>query len=624
VSPRGVERVSGQDRGTRRPAIRGAQAGRPFGGGAAGEPGIDTLDALAVVGVAIPDAPLALRRRVAQRLHADAGRDERVEVAAAVLATCARGEIYGFAPARSDGEWCARFAAAVGGLDAADLAAVRVRRGADAVRHLFRVAGGLASSVVGEHEVLGQVRAVHAALDRSLRSRERPAPAPAAEQPTPAEHAARRFLRHLFGAAVAAGRRARADSGLGALATSHAELAVAAFAARVGDPRSARVGVVGGGALGSAVARALAATGVRSVTVFARHPERVQRSFRVLAASALEPELAELDALITAARAPSPMFDASRLAAARPGLVVIDLGMPPNVEPTGAASIQLVTLDGLASAPARTLVARAEEIVARQAERFVRWAAGRAARLSPATLDAPLSSARPPAVLLAAHGAGDDSIANRRVRQLARRLARRLPGTVVGVGFTLGAPSWDEAASRLQRASGGELVVVPVLTSAGYFGGRRLPAAVDRWDSTTRITPPLGTHPRVVGGVVARTLERLREARGEGPVVCLVVGHGTARAAAGGEATEAVAGALRQALTGAGLDVDVATAFLDQEPLLEQAVRKLVAARIVVVPFLVGGGPHLEHDLAARLARATAVPCAIGHACSTNRHSRAS
>jgi sirohydrochlorin ferrochelatase len=65
-------------------------------------------------------------------------------------------------------------------------------------------------------------------------------------------------------------------------------------------------------------------------------------------------------------------------------------------------------------------------------------------------------------------------------------------------------------------------------------------------------------------------------------------------------------------VTRAGLGVDVCTAFLDQEPLVEQAARKLSAARIVVVPFLLGGGPHLERDLGTRLAQATSVPCTLG------------
>src|SRR5204863_10017175 len=125
---------------------------------------------------------------------------------AAVLATCARGEIYGFAPGLADADWRARFAAVVGGLDAEALATVRMRRGADAVRHLFRVASGLVSSVVGAHEVLGQVGAVHAALDRSLRGPHDQPMGP--RRRAAAESAALRVLRHLFGAAVAAGRRA--------------------------------------------------------------------------------------------------------------------------------------------------------------------------------------------------------------------------------------------------------------------------------------------------------------------------------------------------------------------------------------------------------------------------------
>src|SRR5436189_6179480 len=103
MSPRGIER---QRIGLAGPGRRDPRQGR--GKGAA----LDArgLDALVSVGVSIHDAPLALRLHVARRLQESAVRAVDAADFAAVLATCARGEIYGFAPGLADADWRARFA----------------------------------------------------------------------------------------------------------------------------------------------------------------------------------------------------------------------------------------------------------------------------------------------------------------------------------------------------------------------------------------------------------------------------------------------------------------------------------------------------------------------------------
>jgi len=225
------------------------------------------------------------------------------------------------------------------------------------------------------------------------------------------------------------------------------------------------------------------------------------------------------------------------------------------------------------------------------------------------------------AVLLAAHGAGTGSSANRRVVELARRLGERLPGTRVRAAFTLGSPSYGAAAAEPRGQAGRALIVVPVFTSDGYFTRQRLPSAVGACELATSITQPVGTHPKVVAAVVTSALARLRRLAGgaEGPagarraepIACLVIGHGTERAPRSGEATEALASSLRRAVAHAEIDVDVATAFFDQEPRLERVAAGLGAARCLTVPFLVGGGRHAALDVAARLERATTVHCTI-------------
>jgi len=153
---------------------------------------------------------------------------------AAALTTCHRVELYGFGPAPS-------------------LSELRVRRGADAVTHLMRVAAGLESAIVGEDEVLHQVRE---ALDRAQHS----------------GHLDFR-LRRLFETAIATGRRARSRR-----TASSGNLAQAAvrWLTSKSDLRSRVVLVVGAGHMGAALAHSLADAGAL-VAVASRDQNRATR-----------------------------------------------------------------------------------------------------------------------------------------------------------------------------------------------------------------------------------------------------------------------------------------------------------------------------------------------------------
>lgn len=196
-------------------------------------------------------------------------------------------------------------------------------------------------------------------------------------------------------------------------------------------------------------------------------------------------------------------------------------------------------------------------------------------------------------VILAAHGAGDGSEANRRVLELADALRARRPGVRFGCAFWKGKPSWEDAArsSRGQRP-----VVVPIMASAGYYAQRRLPEEWAKGDPSRSfvITSPIGTlpaFPRVLATKVGEAVTAMNQ-RGLSPVV-LLVGHGTTRVRSSGEAARWV----RDEMALTFPRTEILTAFLDESPFLSDVAGSLGDRPVVAVPLLLGGGPHVLVDL---------------------------
>lgn len=196
------------------------------------------------------------------------------------------------------------------------------------------------------------------------------------------------------------------------------------------------------------------------------------------------------------------------------------------------------------------------------------------------------------AVILAAHGAGDDSAANAAIRRLAMdaALATGLP---IMPAFNLGRPRYEDALAAIDAR---HIIVVPLMTSAGYFAGEVVPR---RFRQTRCIVAePVGIRPDLVSALAARTA-RTAAAASFAPVMTtvIVVGHGTERCSTSGEAAGALALAIAELVPG----ITARAAFLDQEPLLEDAARMIETANVIIVPLLVGGGHHASIDIAARL-----------------------
>jgi glutamyl-tRNA reductase len=243
--------------------------------------------------------------------------------------------------------------------------------GVEAVEHLYRVASGLDSMVVGETEILGQVRA---GFSEAVRAETQDA-----------------VISRLFHTAVRTGRRARNETGIGDGALSVSSIAAQQARALVTDLASARILVVGAGEAGQLAAQALVAAGARDIIVTNRTLARAESVAAALGGSAVPFEaigtaLASAHVVIGAAGAATPLVETAHLEHAlgtRNGspLVIIDIAMPRTVDPAartmpGAVYFDLDDLQALAdlaSTARASEVTAVETIVAEETARFAAW-----------------------------------------------------------------------------------------------------------------------------------------------------------------------------------------------------------------------------------------------------------
>lgn len=233
-------------------------------------------------------------------------------VGACVVSTCFRVELLvsGRRPAAELLAWGrAQLAAARPELSAD---AFRQAEGRGALRHLFRVAAGLESAVLGEAQILGQVRRARAGAE--------------------AAGALAPELREAFDAAVRAGQWARRTTDLGRGTASTASAAVQWAEDRLGGLAGRHVVVAGAGQIGRLLMERLPGLGPASLTLVSAHaPEHA--GFRVARPDALPALLASTDALFSATD--RPVLDRATAQAAwtdRAARAVVDLGVPRTVD----------------------------------------------------------------------------------------------------------------------------------------------------------------------------------------------------------------------------------------------------------------------------------------------------
>ncbi len=327
---------------------------------------------LTLVGLSHRGTPVAVRERAFVPLPqaGELATSLAVEGEAVCLSTCNRTELYVV------GEDAERRALAVlesiSGLAGDELRAVVYRLADEAAAlHLFRVAAGLDSLVPGEGEILGQVRAAFE------------------------EGATGPVLDRLFRQALHAGKKVRAET---AIAESPASVssAAAALAQQVfGRLDECRVLLVGAGHVAELAARSLAARGASIAFVANRSPQRAAELASAFAGEGIGLDraaavLGEVDVVLSSTGSPGWVLGREEVDGAlrdrkgRP-LFLIDLAVPRDLDPEihELDACYLYDIDDLESVVAASLAgrrreaARAEAIVAEEAESFREWQASR-------------------------------------------------------------------------------------------------------------------------------------------------------------------------------------------------------------------------------------------------------
>ncbi len=206
---------------------------------------------------------------------------------------------------------------------------------------------------------------------------------------------------------------------------------------------------------------------------------------------------------------------------------------------------------------------------------------------------------RKQALILAAHGSRQEPSVNASVRALANELAGSGSFCEVRAAFHQGEPSFSTALDGLDCD---EAVVVPVMTSEGYYCDHVLPREMTKnhrfGQLRVRQTKPVGTHAQMASIVHRRAGElAARFGIDRDRALLAVIGHGTSREPRSRLSTERLVGALQRM----GCYGDVKAFFLDERPGVEEIVSQDGTDGVIVVPFLIGAGPHVLLDIPRRL-----------------------
>jgi glutamyl-tRNA reductase len=229
-----------------------------------------------------------------------------------------------------------------------------VHSGEDVARHLSRVAAGLDSLVLGEAEILGQVGEAYESGE--------------------ATGTVGPGIKLLFRTAIAAGRRARSETAIGANPATASSMALALAESALGDLRDKHVLVVGAGRIGLQTLKAAEGRGIAKVAVANRTKERaveVAQRFETTAhgIDELVSALAVADVAISATSSETPVVrtDAVGAAMAQRGdrpLVLVDLAVPADVERDAGTvpGVRLFDVDDLRAGLDDTMAARLREV----------------------------------------------------------------------------------------------------------------------------------------------------------------------------------------------------------------------------------------------------------------------
>ena len=333
-----------------------------------------------IVGLSHKTAPVEVR----EKLHVPEGQTAVFLAAlratpevreALVLSTCNRVEVYAAAPPVQGGraeDAIDEILSARAGFTRSVLRPHLYRhQGREAAAHAFRVAASLDSMVLGESQILGQVKAAY----RKARDMGFTGP----------------LLNGLMERALRAGKRVRNETQIAALPVSVPSVAVDLARQVAGDLTSSAVFLLGAGEMAELTARHLKAEGVRAIIVSNRNFDRAVTLAETLGGRAarfddLPAHLVEADVVIASTACPHPIVrpaDVERALRARRHrpLLLIDIAVPRNVDPAchdvdGAYVYDVDALAAVASANAAARqceATRAEAIVRAAVEEFAIW-----------------------------------------------------------------------------------------------------------------------------------------------------------------------------------------------------------------------------------------------------------
>ena len=334
------------------------------------------MQQILLVGLSHKSAPLEVRESVSFRssqiLEAlPVLRNELGE--AVILSTCNRSEIYTVTdnPEQAAGR-IRRFVAQYHDLPSDSIAPhLYSRTGQDAVKHLFSVSSGLESLIVGESQILGQVRNALSASNEVK--------------------AVNSATVRLFHAALRVGRRVRQETNIGRNPLSISYAAVRLAQRVLGDLSDKRALLIGAGEAGNLVARALRTVGIGDLMIANRTESKAAElaaylSSRVIPFENLEDALQSTDIVIAATDSPGYVVTTSmgsslhRMPGNEP-VFAFDLAIPRDIDHNVASEygVRLFNIEDLSAIAEENLVERrrsaddAEVIIDEEVTRFMKW-----------------------------------------------------------------------------------------------------------------------------------------------------------------------------------------------------------------------------------------------------------
>ena len=300
---------------------------------------------LTVVGLNHHTAPFALREQlsIAEDFIAEALSDLEKQLHVkhgVILSTCNRCELYVETPSDNLGEQLIRWLCRLGKIEYASNAKHFFQfNDADAVRHLFEVASGIKSEIIGEPQVLGQVKAAYKiALSNNRTDTE---------------------LNKLFEHAAFTAKRVRSETALGSYKTSYPSVAVAVSQKIFEDLSARRALMIGSGDMITAAAMQLKSQNIGYLTISSRSPQNAEKLASQLDADTLPfSEITEsvhrFDLIISCTASKTAILRASVIEHAmkmrkQNALCIVDLALPRDIEPAVAKleNVYLYTLDNL-------------------------------------------------------------------------------------------------------------------------------------------------------------------------------------------------------------------------------------------------------------------------------------